>query len=41
MNAAFPAKWFTQQGLMSLLTEHQRFVCFSRTAVCRTARTVV
>jgi RNA-directed DNA polymerase len=41
MNLAFPAKWFTQQGLMSLLAEHQRFMCFSRTAVCRTARTVV
>jgi RNA-directed DNA polymerase len=41
MNAAFPAKWFTQQGLTSLLAEHQRFMCFSRTAVCRTARTVV
>jgi len=41
MNAAFPAKWFTQQGLMSLLAEQQRFMCFSRTAVCRPARTVV
>jgi RNA-directed DNA polymerase len=41
MNAAFPARWFAQQGLMSLLAEHQRFTCFSRTAVCRTARTVV
>jgi hypothetical protein len=41
MNAAFPAKWFTQHGLMSLLAEHQRFMCFSRTAVCRPARTVV
>src|SRR5512139_2136991 len=41
MNIAFPAKWFTQQGLMSLLAEHQRFMCFSRTAVCRPARTVV
>ena len=25
MNAAAPAKWLQQQGLMSLLTEHQRF----------------
>ena len=25
MNAAVPAKWLQQQGLMSLLTEHQRF----------------
>ena len=24
MNAAVPAKWFAQQGLMSLLAEHQR-----------------
>jgi RNA-directed DNA polymerase len=41
MNAAFPSKWFAQQGLVSLLTEHQRFLRLSRTAVCRTARTVV
>jgi len=41
MNAAFPTKWFAQQGLLSLLTETQRFVNLSRTAVCRTARTVV
>jgi RNA-directed DNA polymerase len=41
MHLAFPAKWFTQQGLISLLTQHQRFQNFSRTAVCRPARTVV
>ena len=41
MNLAFPAKWFIQQGLISLLSQHQRFQNFSRTAVCRTARTVV
>ena len=41
MHLAFPAKWFTQQGLISLLTHHQRFQNFSRTAVCRPARTVV
>jgi RNA-directed DNA polymerase len=41
MNAAFPTKWFAQQGLLNLLTEHQRFVNLSRTAVCRPARTVV
>jgi RNA-directed DNA polymerase len=41
MNAAYPAKWFAQQGLVSLLAEHQRFANLSRTAVCRTARTVV
>jgi RNA-directed DNA polymerase len=41
MNAAFPTKWFAQQGLLSLLTESQRFANLSRTAVCRTARTVV
>ena len=41
MNAAFPTKWFAQQGLLSLLTEHQRFGNLSRTAVCRPARTVV
>jgi RNA-directed DNA polymerase len=41
MNAAFPTQWFTQQGLLCLLTEHQRFANLSRTAVCRPARTVV
>jgi RNA-directed DNA polymerase len=41
MNMAFPAKWFAQQGLMSLLSQHQRFQNLSRTAVCRPARTVV
>jgi RNA-directed DNA polymerase len=29
MNAAVPAKWFTQQGLVSLLVEHQRFMRLS------------
>jgi RNA-directed DNA polymerase len=41
MNAAIPAKWLAQRGLMSLLNEHLRFQHLSRTAVCRTARTVV
>jgi len=41
MHSAFPAKWFIQQGLISLLSQHQRFQNLSRTAVCRTARTVV
>jgi RNA-directed DNA polymerase len=41
MNAAISTKWFAQQGLLSLLTEVQRFVNLSRTAVCRPARTVV
>jgi RNA-directed DNA polymerase len=41
MNTAFPTKWFAQQGLVSLLAEHLRFANLSRTAVCRTARTVV
>jgi len=41
MHTAFPTKWFTQQGLISLLSEHQRFQNLSRTAVCRPARTVV
>ena len=41
MHSAFPAKWFTQQGLISLLSQHQRFQNLSRTAVCRPARTVV
>ncbi len=41
MHSAFPAKWFIQQGLISLLSQHRRFQSFSRTAVCRPARTVV
>ena len=41
MHLAFPAKWFTQQGLIGLLSQHQRFHNLSRTAVCRPARTVV
>lgn len=41
MHFAFPAKWFIQQGLISLLSQHQRFQDLSRTAVCRTACTVV
>ncbi len=41
MNLAFPAKWFAEQGLISLLSQHQRFQNLSRTAVCRPARTVV
>ncbi len=41
MNAAVPAQWFQKQGLLSLLTEYQRLKIISRTAVCRTARTVV
>ncbi len=41
MNFAFPAKWFAQQGLISLLSHHRRFQNLSRTAVCRPARTVV
>jgi RNA-directed DNA polymerase len=41
MHSAFPAKWFAQQGLISLLSQHQRFQNLSRTAVCRPARTVV
>jgi RNA-directed DNA polymerase len=41
MHSAFPAKWFTQQGLISLLSQHQCFQDLSRTAVCRPARTVV
>ncbi len=41
MNLAFPAKWFAGQGLISLLSQHHRFQNSSRTAVCRTARTVV
>jgi RNA-directed DNA polymerase len=41
MHLAFPAAWFTQQGLISLLSQHRRFQNLSRTAVCRPARTVV
>jgi RNA-directed DNA polymerase len=41
MNLAFPAKFFTQQGLISLLSQHLRFQNLSRTAVCRPARTAV
>ncbi len=41
MNLAFPAKWFAEQGLISLLSQHHRFQNLSRTAVCRPARTVV
>jgi RNA-directed DNA polymerase len=41
MHSAFPTNWFTQQGLISLLSQHQRFQDLSRTAVCRPARTVV
>jgi RNA-directed DNA polymerase len=41
MHSAFPAIWFAQQGLISLLSQHQRFQHLSRTAVCRPARTVV
>jgi hypothetical protein len=41
MNLAFPAKWFTEQGLISLLSQHHRSQNSSRTAVCRSARTVV
>jgi RNA-directed DNA polymerase len=41
MNLAFPAKWFAEQGLISLLSQHHRFQNSSRTAVCRPARTVV
>jgi len=41
MNLAFPAKWFAEQGLISLLSQHHRFQSSSRTAVCRPARTVV
>jgi len=41
MHSAFPTKWFAQQGLISLLSQHQRFQNLSRTAVCRPARTVV
>jgi RNA-directed DNA polymerase len=41
MNAAVTAKWLQHRGLLSLLTEFQRLQRISRTAVCRTARTVV
>jgi RNA-directed DNA polymerase len=41
MHSAYPTKWFIQQGLISLLSQHQRFQNLSRTAVCRPARTVV
>ncbi len=41
MHSAFPTQWFTRQGLISLLSQHQRFQNLSRTAVCRPARTVV
>jgi hypothetical protein len=41
MHSVFPTKWFIQQGLISLLSQHQRFQYLPRTAVCRTARTVV
>ena len=41
MHFAFPANWFTQQGLISLLSQYRRFQNLSRTAVCRPARTVV
>jgi RNA-directed DNA polymerase len=41
MHSAFTANWFTQQGLISLLSQHQRSQDLSRTAVCRPARTVV
>jgi RNA-directed DNA polymerase len=41
MNGAVSVRWLHQQGLVSLLSEHQRLQHLSRTAVCRTARTVV
>ena len=41
MNLAFPAKWFVERGLISLLSQHHRFQNLSRTAVCRPARMVV
>jgi len=41
MNAAVPTKWFEQQGLLNLLPEYRRLHSLLRTAVCRTARTVV
>ena len=41
MNACVTARWLHTQGLVSLLYTHQRFADSLRTAVCRTARTVV
>jgi len=41
MNATVTTRLLHQQGLVSLLYLHQRFVNSTRTAVCRTARTVV
>jgi RNA-directed DNA polymerase len=41
MNAAVPTKWLEQQGLLSLLPECRRLQSLLRTAVCRTACTVV
>jgi RNA-directed DNA polymerase len=41
MNVAVSSQWFQKQGLLCLLQEHQRLKMISRTAVCRTARTVV
>jgi len=41
MNACVTARWLYKQGLVSLLYAHQRFADSMRTAVCRTARTVV
>jgi RNA-directed DNA polymerase len=41
MHAAVPVQWLHQQGLLSLQAEHQRLMGLARTAVCRTARTVV
>ena len=41
MNACVTARTLHRQGLVSLLYLHQRFVNSTRTAVCRTARTVV
>jgi len=41
LHAALPVPWLHQQGLLSLLAEHQRLLGLARTAVCRTARTVV
>jgi len=41
MNARVTARWLYKQGLVSLLYTHQRFADSIRTAVCRTACTVV
>ncbi len=41
MNVCVTANWLSQQGLVSLLYTHQSFADSLRTAVCRTARTVV